>query len=189
MPARDASGPAIRRDQEEAGMYLENNQVKRYPLTIVTAWFLVILWMAVIFALSHQTQEESSQYSRGIAERLLELTEPGYGEAALVQTEQMVRDAGHAVLYLILALLVSWAFDTLNIMDFRNALLTLIICALYAASDELHQAFVPGRSSEFRDFLIDLIGIFAGILVYQAAAIYRYFRSDLQVDRDESLRL
>ena len=170
-------------------MYLENNQVKHYPLIIVTAWFLVILWMAVIFALSHQTQEVSSQYSMGIAERILGMTDPGYDEAALINTEQTVRDVGHAVLYLVLALLVSWAFGTLNIVDFKNVLLTILVCALYAASDELHQAFVPGRSSEFRDFVVDLIGIGAGILIYQAAGIYRYFRSDLQVDRDESLRI
>lgn len=36
---------------------------------------------------------------------------------------------------------------------------TLAFGFLYAASDEIHQLFVPGRSSDVFDFLIDCIGL------------------------------
>jgi VanZ family protein len=37
--------------------------------------------------------------------------------------------------------------------------------ALNAVSDEIHQLFVPGRSSEVRDMLIDCVGVLFGILL------------------------
>ena len=43
--------------------------------------------------------------------------------------------------------------------------ITGIICVAYAALDEYHQMFVPGRSAEVRDVLIDSIGIFAGVIL------------------------
>ena len=36
---------------------------------------------------------------------------------------------------------------------------------LYAISDEIHQYFVPGRSAEIRDVLIDVLGANIGILL------------------------
>jgi VanZ family protein len=35
---------------------------------------------------------------------------------------------------------------------------------LYACSDEYHQTFVEGRIGQFSDVLIDMVGVFAGIL-------------------------
>ena len=36
---------------------------------------------------------------------------------------------------------------------------------MYAASDELHQKFVDGRSAEIRDVCIDTCGVILGILL------------------------
>jgi len=45
---------------------------------------------------------------------------------------------------------------------------------LYGASDELHQAFVPGRFSEVRDVISDAIGaLLAGCLVLVAGRLRR----------------
>lgn len=43
----------------------------------------------------------------------------------------------------------------------------LVFCALYAVSDELHQAFVPLRACEMKDWLIDLLGSGSGILLLE----------------------
>lgn len=74
----------------------------------------------------------------------------------------------HALVYAVLA----W----LGIMSIRSVrpalqlkrvyLITLSINALYGASDEWHQYFVPNRSCEIYDFLADLAGIIITIGVY-----------------------
>ena len=44
---------------------------------------------------------------------------------------------------------------------------SLAFCALYALSDEIHQAFVPLRSCEAADWLVDVVGSMAGILLME----------------------
>lgn len=45
--------------------------------------------------------------------------------------------------------------------------LTLIVGASYAVFDEIHQAFVPGRSADIFDVLADVIGVLIIINVYR----------------------
>jgi len=46
-----------------------------------------------------------------------------------------------------------------------SVLIPWIIGTLYAVTDEIHQHFVPGRSCEARDMLIDSCGILTGVIV------------------------
>ena len=39
---------------------------------------------------------------------------------------------------------------------------------IYAISDEIHQLFVPGRSGQVRDVLIDSAGSLLGIIIVMA---------------------
>jgi VanZ family protein len=64
----------------------------------------------------------------------------------------------HLIEYSILAFLFLFAI--------YKKRLTVIICYLYAISDELHQYFISGRSGRFRDTLIDLIGILIGVFIF-----------------------
>jgi VanZ family protein len=50
---------------------------------------------------------------------------------------------------------------------------TLLFTALYGASDEFHQYFVPGRSMEFFDWLADALG---GLLAIGAFALVSRLR-------------
>ncbi|MBP3718551.1 MAG: VanZ family protein [Eubacterium sp.] len=47
----------------------------------------------------------------------------------------------------------------------RIFIIPLICGVLYAASDEIHQRFVPGRSCELRDVLIDTCGVLLGVTI------------------------
>lgn len=40
------------------------------------------------------------------------------------------------------------------------------LCFLYGASDEVHQAFVPGRNPSFMDLGADVLGSSLGIITY-----------------------
>jgi VanZ family protein len=55
--------------------------------------------------------------------------------------------------------------------NWRTVRLVLLLVALYAASDELHQRFVASRDSAVQDVLIDTAGGAAGLL-----ALWRYGR-------------
>jgi VanZ family protein len=44
----------------------------------------------------------------------------------------------------------------------RTVAFAVFISALWGLSDEIHQAFVPGRSSEVADVIADLFGSMAG---------------------------
>lgn len=48
----------------------------------------------------------------------------------------------------------------------KTFILILIISLVYAILDEMHQFFVPLRTPDIMDFLVDSIGIFSSSLVY-----------------------
>lgn len=48
-------------------------------------------------------------------------------------------------------------------IDWRVAALATAIAIGYGATDELHQAFVPGRSARLADVVADAIGVMSGI--------------------------
>lgn len=64
----------------------------------------------------------------------------------------------HLIEFFILAFLVLRA---LGIKE-KSVYLTLILGALYALSDEIHQTFVAERSISLMDWLIDFLGIVLG---------------------------
>jgi VanZ family protein len=45
------------------------------------------------------------------------------------------------------------------------------LCLVYAASDELHQWFVPGRTMAFDDWLADAAGAAAAIVILRLVAL------------------
>jgi len=46
----------------------------------------------------------------------------------------------------------------------RLIAMSIFLTALYGASDEIHQYFVPSRSAEFLDFAADAIGGILGVM-------------------------
>jgi VanZ family protein len=71
----------------------------------------------------------------------------------------------HAAEYSVLGVLLARGLNdglACSVPD-RRLVLTWGLCVIYAASDEYHQAFVPGRSSDWRDVLSDAAGTAAGL--------------------------
>jgi VanZ family protein len=52
-----------------------------------------------------------------------------------------------------------------NMFSMKPFLWSFIICTLYGASDEIHQYFVPNRSSEVQDWLADAAGAVLMVLI------------------------
>lgn len=69
----------------------------------------------------------------------------------------------HFIEYLPLGFLLSRASSKgWNLSLFNTFVFPVILVALYAFSDEIHQLFVPGRDFSFVDISFDVIGAGAG---------------------------
>lgn len=121
-------------------------------------WIFVILWMLLIFYFSNQTGTTSTETSNFFVLKIKLLLENIFPMISVDILTLMVRKIAHATIYLILGILIMNA-----IKDFSNIKLALLICLLYACSDEIHQLFVNGRSGELKDVVIDFIGSSVGV--------------------------
>lgn len=114
--------------------------------------------------LSHQPASVSSGQS-GVFVEQLHYIAPSIDQQLLTF---LVRKGAHIFAYFVLGILMVNALRQVNLSKFkfnRPAVLSIIVCALYAVSDEFHQLFVSGRSGELRDIIIDSCAAMAGIFV------------------------
>ena len=79
----------------------------------------------------------------------------------------LIRKGAHFSVYLILGILTSNALCISDVPLKKQILYALAISILYAASDEFHQSFVPGRGPSIVDVGVDTGGAIVGIFIYQ----------------------
>lgn len=125
------------------------------------AWGMLLVWMGIIFFMSHQPGEVSSSQSELVLKIFsffgIELNQY-FGELATF----IVRKIAHFSEYLIL-FLFAYNVSKFYFTSKKARLYSLIFVFLYASSDEFHQYFIPGRNMAFKDVLIDTSG---GIIGY-----------------------
>jgi VanZ family protein len=96
---------------------------------------MALAWMALLFYLSHQ---------------------PSLQTPMLFSFQDKVL---HAVVYAVLGLLLLAAQPRqAQGYSWKQVGISVLIASLYGLSDEIHQYFVPGRSSEVLDWMADSIG-------------------------------
>ena len=124
--------------------------------------------MLVIFILSAQLSSESDSLSSGITRFILNIINSLLPriEIEFSAFSHFVRKSAHFIAYLILGILTMLALDVDKNSKFSWFSKALLICILYAMSDEFHQLYVPGRSGEIKDVLLDSTGSLVGILGY-----------------------
>ena len=101
------------------------------------AWAPVVVWAAVIFAFSSLPS----------------------GSTELSDWELVLRKLAHVTEYAVLAALLCRAL--------RRVVPAVVLAALYAVSDEVHQTFVDGRLGTPRDVAIDVVGIVVGVVAWR----------------------
>lgn len=137
----------------------------------IIKWIAVILWMGIIFYFSNADSLSSTTQSRRLFSktRIVEIYKEKKHvdtETALKNVDRIIRKTAHVIEYFVLAILLCIALSEYSISINKILLITFIICFIYSCSDEAHQLLVSGRSAEFRDILIDSIGISIGLLCY-----------------------
>jgi VanZ family protein len=123
-------------------------------------WLPVLLWGALIFAFStgYFSGESTGSFILPVLTWLL----PHASHERLELIHFFIRKCAHFSEYLVLGILLYRALGSSRVFGLPPALAAVLIAGLYAASDELHQAVVPGRTSSVIDCLIDLSGAATG---------------------------
>jgi hypothetical protein len=105
-------------------------------------WGPVILWSFAIFIVSNRTVPKSSEF---------------------FWQDFVVKKLAHIFEYAVLSTLFYRALLNEGLGKKNAGIWAIILTALYGASDEYHQSFIPGRQSTIRDIVIDSFG--AGLAV------------------------
>ena len=114
------------------------------------AWGPAILYMAIIFTLSSLPSLPQP---------------PGFFAWDKLQ---------HTSAYVVLGLVLYRAAAMLPMVrGIGPAVHTLILGALYGLSDEFHQKFVPGRSSDIHDWYADITGLTIGVIILAVIGKFR----------------
>jgi VanZ family protein len=116
---------------------------KQVLVNFINRWGLAILMMIIFFLASSIPFNSLPHFGRW---------------------DTLIRKIGHMIGYFMFALCL---LRGLNRPGWKPLLFTLLIVFLYACTDELHQAFVPGRHSTIVDVGIDLTGAAIGACFYQ----------------------
>ena len=136
----------------------------------------------MIFSLSSQNADESSETSGSLIASLAEIFYPDFDGLTGEEQEQVIgsfqfiaRKTAHFSIYGVLGFLSFLTFVSYRRLRLISRLsLSAAVCLAYAISDEIHQLFVAGRSCELRDVCIDFCGALLAITV--SALFSRYIK-------------
>ena len=129
-------------------------------------WLPVLIWLAIIFVGS--TDVLSAEQTSRFLVPFLRWLKPEISDETLAQIHLFVRKLGHVSEYAILAMLLWRALRCGANLRMKMSILFFaawIVCALFAASDELHQSFVPSRTPSLHDVIIDICGALLGLVI------------------------
>lgn len=131
---------------------------------------LIMIWMIIIFLFSHQESTKSTMTSSTVSSKIVKIF-PGLNKLSqeekqfLVETiEPFLRKLAHYGIYMMGGILICLFFTTYPLTDWKTILYSQLFGSTYAILDELHQYYIPGRSAEIRDVLLDSLGIITGII-------------------------
>jgi len=110
-----------------------------------------VIWMSLIWILSNQS--------------VLNVGLSGLWDV-------LFKKSAHIFVYAVLGLLLvklllgykSWNKEDNKFVFAGLLLLAFFLGVLYAISDEIHQSFIPGRTSSVIDIGIDTVGLFFGVV-------------------------
>ena len=130
----------------------------------------MVLVMIGIFFFSCMPGEESGDTSRGFLMTLVRIVEgishKTFTEDTVEAWHHIIRKCAHFTEYAVLGMTVVFAVGEKLKTVKRIIPVALGICAFYAATDEIHQHFVPNRMGTVADVLLDSAGALTGILLF-----------------------
>ncbi len=114
-------------------------------------WVPVFIWMLAIFGLSSVPGKDIPRIGPEGLDKIAHAAE--YGILGFLLVRAFVMSGASA--------------GILNINLAGTIILSIIIAAAYAALDEWHQGFVPGREMDIFDLAADFAGLGIGVFLYK----------------------
>lgn len=139
----------------------------------ILIWIPAIIMAMLIFGFSKQDGEESTGLSYKAADIILTVCDKAgivdYNDNnrdSMIESVQFpIRKAAHMTEYAVLSVLIMLALIVDGLKGTRLPVISAIIATIFAATDEFHQRFVPGRYGCLRDVLIDAAGSIIGLMI------------------------
>jgi VanZ family protein len=133
-------------------------------------WSATAIWATGMFQLS--TEAFSSDRSGAMLLAILGLFHADVSAGTLKILNVLVRSFAHVAEYCVLSLLLYRCFAGKRGFQWHRpaAHACVSVAFVYALTDELHQALVPGRGSSLLDCTIDALGIGIAILLVYVAS-------------------
>lgn len=154
------------------------NEKLKYIVKIIDI-LLVVIWMCTVFWFSSQLGDDSKAQSGNTIRKIITFFNKNITKENLeiiVETLQpFVRKLAHFSIYTLGGMLIYNLINKYNLNKKVKIIYTIIISALYATSDEIHQLFVPYRSGQVTDVLIDTCGVITGVILFIIIAKIKKF--------------
>ena len=131
----------------------------------VLSIFFILVITCSIFGFSSQDANKSSSVSGRVAKSLIEIQPKKEKDSLIEKYQHPVRKFAHFTIYTLLGMSIAMCMCTYDMNNKKRILITIIAGALYAISDEIHQMFIPGRSGQVTDVLLDTFGVVIGSLI------------------------
>lgn len=137
----------------------------------IIKFILIVLWMLIIFIFSSDNSLESTKKSNSVITTVAEVIlrrslTPNEKETYIDKFVVITRKGAHFTVYLILGILLLNFIKEFKPINYKSIFIAISLAFLYASTDEFHQLFVPGRSGEVKDILIDTIGASTGCFIF-----------------------
>ncbi|MBI2683735.1 MAG: VanZ family protein [Acidobacteriales bacterium] len=137
-------------------------------------WLPAFAWLVLVALFSNQP---FGAFNTGNwLRQLFDLLHIQMSEATFRVVHHFVRKGAHFFAYGILSWLLFRAFRKTDTEQkawrWKWALLALGICLLTGSGDELHQSFTPGRTGNWKDVTLDMIGA----VFFQLVMVFLAFR-------------
>ncbi len=130
-------------------------------------FILVILCMLTIFFFSSDTGDESSKKSGFFVAIVQDIIGNKLDEKDTETVTFIVRKTAHFTIYFLLGFLLINLFREYFVIDKKMFFILILLCMLYACSDEIHQSFVLNRTGKIEDVFLDTVGASLGIFAYK----------------------
>lgn len=155
---------------------LERKKNLKDIVLFVIFLILVVFWMGVIFKFSSANGEKSTGTSRSSLEKIITLFNKNIDKERLdeivIKYDVVLRKCTHFSGYLVGGVLLYFMYFYLNkLVNYKLKYIkmySVVTGSIYAMTDELHQHFVPGRSGEIKDVLLDTSGVIIGVVIVWA---------------------